>query len=536
MPTCKFARSPTLAAVTLAATLLAGGAEPRADTLVYCSEGSPESLNLQIVSTGTAMNAAFPIFDRLLDYDPATMELRPGLAEAWEISPDGLVWTFRLRAGVRFHETKTFKPTRPMNADDVRFSIERQWKRDHPFHAVNAANYVNFDDFGLGDLIAALETPDERTVVFRLHRPFAPFAAVLALETGAIHSAEYADFLMKRGTPERIDLEPVGAGPFQLVAHRKDDQIRYRAHPGYWRGEQPVKNLVYVIVPDATVRLAKVRAGECHLTGYPLLQELAGIEADPRLVLSSNAGMNTGFLAINTTRPPFTDARVRRALRLAIDRKAILAAVFDGRGDLARGPMPNRLWPVRPEQPEAYDPEAARTLLAEAGFPDGFETDLWAMPVQRAYNPNPRRMAEMIQADLARIGIRARIVSFEWGEYIRRTLQGEHSLALLGWNSFPDPDFFLYQQLSCDAARPGGSNPSRWCDAEFDALVTAARQTIDRAERERLYREALAVFDREVPWVPLTQGRAYDVLRPEVKGFVSQPLASVRFDGVRIER
>lgn len=508
----------------------------RADTLVYCAEGSPESFNLQLVNTGTSLNAAFPLYDRLLDYDPATMELRPGLAERWEVSPDGLTWTFHLRQGVRFHDTKDFTPTRAMNADDVRFSIERQWKRDHPYFPVNAANYVNFDDFGLADLIAALETPDARTVIFRLNRPFAPFAAVLALETGAIHSAEYAEVLLKRGTPERIDLDPVGAGPFQLVRYLKDNQLRYRAFPEYWRGEQPIRTLVYSIVPDATVRLAKVRAGECHLMGYPLLQDLAGVEKDDGLVLSSTSGMNTGFLAINTTKAPYTDPRVRRALRLAIDRRAILDAVFDGRGELARGPMPNGLWPLRPEEPEAHDPAAARALLAEAGFPDGFETDLWAMPVQRAYNPNPRRMAEMIQADLAKVGIRARIVSFEWGEYIRRTLQGEHMLALIGWNSFPDPDFFLYQQLSCDAARPGGSNPSRWCHPAFDALVTKARQSVDRAERERLYREALAIFERETPWVPLTQGRVHDVLRPEVKGFVSQPLAAVRFDGVRLER
>ena len=163
---------------------------------------------------------------------------------------------------------------------------------------------------------------------------------------------------------------------------------------------------------------------------YPNPADLEAMKKDPNITILEQPGLNVGYLAYNTTKKPFDDVRVRKALNMAINKKAIIDAVFLATGVAAKNPIPPSMWSYNDAvKDDAYDPEAAKKLLAEAGFPNGFETDLWAMPVQRPYNPNAKRIAELMQADLAKIGVKAEIKSFEWGEYRKRTQAGEHQMA-----------------------------------------------------------------------------------------------------------
>ena len=183
---------------------------------------------------------------------------------------------------------------------------------------------------------------------------------------------------------------------------------------------------MFAITPDASVRWQKLQAGECHVMPYPNPADLDAMRADPNVNLLEQEGLNVGYLAFNTEKEPFTDKRVRQALNMAIDKQAILDAVFQGSGKVAKNPIPPTIWSYNDAVEDyPYDPEAAKKLLDEAGV-CGLKTNIWAMPVQRPYNPNARRMAELIQADWAKVGVEAEIVSFEWGEYLKRSQEGEH--------------------------------------------------------------------------------------------------------------
>ncbi|MCC2664140.1 MAG: transporter substrate-binding protein [Geminicoccaceae bacterium] len=504
-----------------------------AKTLVYCSEGSPEGFTPALYTSGTTFDASSrQVYNRLIEFERGTTNLRPALAESWEISDDGLEYTFHLRPGVKFHTTDGFTPSRDLTAEDVVFSFERQWQQDHPFHSVSGGSYEYFVSTGMPELLQAVEAVDEQTVRFVLKEPAAPFLAMLAMDFASIMSAEYAQAMQEAGTPEQLDLQPVGTGPFQLVAYQKDAVIRYKANPDYWAGKAPLDDLVFAITPDASVRWQKLQAGECHVMPFPNPADLEAIAANPDVNLLEQEGLNVGYLAFNTEKEPYTDKRVRQALSMAINKEAILDAVFQGSGTIAKNPMPPTLWGYNEAVEDyPYDPEAAKALLEEAGV-SGLKTNIWAMPVQRPYNPNARRMAELIQADWAKVGVEAEIVSFEWGEYLKRSLEGEHETVLLGWTAdIADPDNFLFVLLGCEAAQ-GGANRARWCHEPFDDLLVQAKQTTDVAERTRLYEEAQLIFKEEAPWVTIAHSIVFKPLRKEVVDFRIDPFGGHIFYGV----
>ena len=522
----------TLAAACVAASM-ASALPASAKTLIYCSEGSPEGFNPQLYIAGTTFDASSrQVYNRLVEFELGTTRIIPALAESWAVSDDGTVYTFKLRRGVEWHVTPRFKATRDFNAADVVFSFERQLRKDHPYHKVSGGSYEYFNSMDMPNLLKSVEQIDDHTVRFTLNRPEAPFLADLGMDFSSILSAEYADRMLAAGTPEKVDLEPVGTGPFQLVGYQKDAVIRYKAHPGYFRGKAAIDNLVFAITPDASVRFAKLKSGECHVMPYPNPADLSVMERDADIVVMKQEGLNVGYLAFNTEKEPFTDKRVRQALNHAVDKQAIIDAVFQEAGRIAKNPIPPTMWSYNENVRDyPYDPEKAKRMLAEAGYPDGFETDIWAMPVQRPYNPNARRMAELIQADFVKVGVKARIVSFEWGEYLKRSRDGEHGTLLLGWTGDNgDPDNFLYVLLGCAGAK--SSNRARWCHRPFDDLLMRAKRTTDMAERTALYMKAQEIFKEEAPWVTIAHSVVYMPMRRNVRGYKVDPLGGHVFYGV----
>ena len=512
----------------------ATGEAEAAKTLVYCSEGSPENFNPQINTTGTTFDASLPVYGKLVEFARGSTEIEPGLAETWEVSEDGTVYTFHLRPGVKFHANAHFKPTRDFDADDVLFSFERQWKDDNPFHKVSGGSYDYFNDMSFPKLLKSVEAEGPLTIKITLTGPQAPFLADLAMDFSSILSKEYADTVLKLGKPELIDQEPIGTGPFEFKQYLKDSTIRYTAFKDYWGQKPKIDNLVFAITKDPAVRLAKLRANECQIMPYPNIADLPAIEADKSLQLLQQPGLNIGYLAFNTQRKPFDDKRVRIALNEAIDKKAILDAVYQGAGQAAKNLIPPTLWAFDDAiQDFKYDPEAAKKLLSEAGYPNGFETDLWAMPVQRPYNPDAKRIAELMQSDLARIGVKANIVSYEWGEYRKRVQQGEHQAAELGWTGDNgDPDNFFIPLASCAAARPGGGSASKWCNHAFDDLINKAATITDQAERKKLYLQAQVIMHDEAPFFLIAHSVVFLPMRANVTGYVMSPLGKHQFDRV----
>ena len=525
----------TLSALAITAALFATPLS--AKTLVFCSEGSPENFYPGINTTGTSFDANSQIYSRVVDFERGTTKVIPGLAEKWDISADGTVYTFHLRKGVKWHSNASYKPTRDMNADDILFMFERQWKQDNPYFKVTSSNHSYFNDMGMPKLLKSVEKVDDYTVKVTLNAPEAPFLSDLAMEYAGVQSKEYADAMLKAGTPEKVDQEPIGSGPFYLVQYQKDAIIRYKAFPQFWGGKAKIDDLIFAITPDASVRWAKLQKGECHVMPYPNPADLDAMRKDANVTVLEQPGLNIGYLAYNTTKKPFDDVRVRKAINMAMNKKAIVEAVFLSSGVPATNPIPPTMWSYNTSiKDDPYNPDAAKKLLAEAGLPNGFETDLWAMPVQRPYNPNARRIAELMQADLAKIGVKAEIKSFEWGEYRKRAQAGEHQMAQLGWTGDNgDPDNFLNTLLGCSSAKGNGSNIAKFCYQPFEDLVQKAKAVSDQAERTKLYEQAQVIFKEQAPWFTVAHSVQLKPVRKEVVDFKLSPFGRHTFYGVDLK-
>ncbi|WP_426198633.1 ABC transporter substrate-binding protein [Pseudomonas sp. DC3200b2] len=520
----------------VAAAVFASLPVAQASTLIYCSEASPAGFDPAQYTSGTEFDAAAEtLFNRLVQFKRGGTELEPGLATAWEASADGKTYTFHLRPGVKFHTTAYFTPGRDFNADDVLFTFERMLHKEQPFRQAYPTEFPYFTDMGLDQNIAAVKKLDDMTVVFTLKQTDAAFAADLAMSFASIQSAEYAAQLLKAGHPEQLNQQPIGTGPFVFSRYQKDAVIRYKANTGYWKPEDvKLDELIFAITPDAATRLQKLKADECQVSGYARPADLVEMKKDPRLKVLEQPGFNVGFLAYNTQHPPLDKPEVRRALDMAINKQAIVDTVFQGAGQVARNVMPPTQWSYDPRiKGTAYDPQQARQLLAAAGVKPGTTLNLWAMTVQRASNPNARLSAQMIQQDWAKVGIKANIVSYEWGEYIKRAKAGEHDVMTYGWTGDNgDPDNWLGVLFGCSAI--GGSNYARWCDKGLDSLLQRAKTLTDREARIPLYEQAQRIIHEQVPVSPMAHSVVSQPMSTRVDGFKINPFGVTGFYGVSL--
>lgn len=518
-------------AVIMGGLFLSGGAQASEKTFVYCSEASPTTFNPQLVDDGPTFNASSQmIYNRLVEFEPTNTKVIPALAEKWEISKDGKTYTFHLRKGVQFQTTEYFKPTRNLNADDVIFSFERPMKKDNPYHNVGGGTYPYFISMQLDHLIEKIEKVDDLTVRFTLIRPEAPFLSDVALSFAVILSKEYADQLQKAGAMQKLDTTPVGTGPFILKRYVKDNSIRYEANPTYWAGRAKLDKVVFAITPEPSVRFQKLKAGECHLIAEPSPQDLDGIAKAKNLVLLKQAGANVGYLAFNVEKPPFNKVEVREAIAMAMNRDYYIKVIYNGTAIPAAGPLPPTVWGADPKlKPVEYNVEKARALMAKAGFSKGFSTEIWTLPVSRPYNPNGKKMGELMQADLAKIGIQVKLVTFDWSTYLAKARNGDHQMIQVGWTTDNgDPDNFLGTLLTC-AAIPSGGNYARWCNKAYDKLIVKAKLVTAIPARTAQYIKAQALFRAALPWVPLVHATVFRGVAKSVKGYAISPLGTENF-------
>lgn len=501
--------------------------------LVYCSEGSPESFNPQLVTSGTTIDAiSQQLYDRLLDIAPDSGELTPGLAQSWQVSADGKTYRFKLRSNVQFHQTEYFTPGRPLNAQDVLFTFNRIMQTGHPFHYQGGGNYPFFQSVAWASLVNKVVAESDDSVRFELSRPDSSFLSNLATDFAAILSAEYAEQLVAANTLSRMDSHPIGTGPFRFKEYQKDVLIRYYRHKNYWREPAKPDQLVFDIVPNNARRMAKLFTHECDVVAFPRVAELKLISQRPDVDVQESTSMNVGFWAFNTRKAPFDNSKVRQALAYAINRDAILQAVYFGHATAANSVLPPTSWAYNPDLPvQQYDPVIAKALLAEAGYPNGFSMDIWAMPVQRLYNPNALKMAELMQADLAQIGVRASIVSYEWNSFRRKLSDNEHDSVLIGWSADnADPDNFFRPLLSCSAADTG-TNRANWCDENFDRLIGQALLTADQKQRRSYYLAAQQYLAEQMPLLSIAHSQRFQAISSDIKGVHINPYGGVALAG-----
>ncbi|MDO6695761.1 ABC transporter substrate-binding protein SapA [Aliiglaciecola sp. 3_MG-2023] len=502
--------------------------------VIYCSEGNPTSFNPQLDTSSTTSDASsHQIYDRLLNFDPQSGKIVPALASSWLISNDGLTYTFQLRRGVKFHNTEYFAPSRTFNADDVIFSIERWRDKIHPFHYVSGGSYPFFTSIGLDDLISKVNRINGYRVEITLSRPDSSFLANLATDFAVILSAEYAQKLTQSKMKDRIDNYPIGTGPFKFKEYKKDHYIRYQKHQDYWLHDKAPQKLIFDITTTSSLRLAKLMTGECDAIAFPAHSELDTIREREDLTLDGRPGLNVGFWAFNTSKYPFDNPKVRRALAMAIDKNTLLEAVYYGSAVSAKSLLPESSWAYQSDTTETnYNPVLARKLLRESGIDEGFTINIWAMPVERAYNPNARKMAELMQNYLIQVGIQVNIVSYEWTTFREKLKEGLHDSVLIGWSADNgDPDNFYRPLLSCSAIE-SGTNRAMWCSQEYDSLINQALQYSEIEQRIEYYKLANKLIAEQMPLVPLAHAYRYRAHRRDLSGLVINPFGAIRFGDV----
>ncbi|MCH1928987.1 ABC transporter substrate-binding protein [Shewanella sp. A25] len=520
----------TTAVSCMSCLLVACGPQKLPSGLVYCSEGNPETFNPQLITSGTTIDAtSHQIYSRLVDYDTKTGLLVPALATRWSESEDGLSYHFTLRENVKFQSSSRFTPSRDFNADDVLFSFNRIIDSNHPYHNVSRTGYPFFQSIGFAEQVKHIEKVNDHEVVFHLARKDVSFLSNLATDFAVILSAEYADEQLAEGYPENVDQFAIGTGPFALVQYAKNEYIRYRRHPDFWGEKAKVEMLVFDITPKSTVRLAKLITGDCSVSALPKAGELPVIAEHNNLNIESQPGLNVAFWAFNTQKPPLDDVRVRRALAYAVDKQNILRAVYQNTAIEAIGLLPPASWAYDSNKSLInYDPPRARELLKEAGV-SNLSIDIWAMPVARAYNPNALKTAELIQSDLANIGVKVNIVSYDWSVFSQRLSRDEYDSVLIGWNADnSDPDNFFTPLLSC-SAMDSNSNRSRWCNPHFDDILNRAREVTTQTERKLIYQEAEAFLAAQVPMLSLAHAKRVALSRNDIQNMQLTPFGGISF-------
>jgi dipeptide transport system substrate-binding protein len=523
-----------LAAVALAFAPMLSLARP----LTVCTESSPDGFDVvQFNSLVTTNASADVIFNTLVSYDEAQKKVVPALADKWDVSSDGLSVTFHLRPNVQFQTTEYFKPTRALNADDVVFTFTRMLDDSNPWHKVaGASGFPHAQSMGLVKLIKSVSKVDDQTVRFELNEPNATFVPILTMGFASIYSAEYADKLLKANQQTDLNAKPIGTGPFVLKSYTKDSVIRYDVNPSYWGPKPKIDRLIYAITPDAAVRAQKIKAGECQIALSPKPQDVLDAKNDKSLKVSETPAFMTAFVALNTEKKPLDNPKVRQALNMAFDRTTYMKTVFENTGTAAVNPYPPNTWSYdKSIVAYKYSPDAAKKLLADAGLPNGFETTIWVRPNGSVLNPNPKAGAELLQADLAKIGVKAQVKVIEWGELIKEAKQGHHDMLFMGWaGDNGDPDNYLSPLFSCNAVK-SGINFARYCDPALDKDIADGKSTADVAKRTKAYTDAQKIIHDQALWIPLVYPTAYALTRSNVSGYNVSPFGRVNFGAVTVQ-
>jgi peptide/nickel transport system substrate-binding protein len=472
------------------------------------------------VSDSESAEATEQIFDHLVRYRRNSTEIEPSLATSWDVSQDGRAWTFHLRPRVRFHDGT------PLDADAVVFSFDRQRDPRHPYHQ---------PDFTYWDTtfrnIQSVDKVDELTVRITIERPYAPFLANLAMFPVSIVSPT----AVKKWKAD-FGRHPVGTGPFRFVEWSQGERVTLEANPNYWDGAPAIHHLVFVAIRDPRQRLVALEGDAIDVAENLSPQDLQFVALHPELALTKIAGNNVGYLAMNVTHPPFDDVRVRRAVNYAINKTAIVKLIYQGLAQPATTPVPPSLWGHVDEPLYEFDREKAIKLLREANYqPPERRPKLYTMDTPRGYMPAPETVARIVQHNLHDVGIDVEVVKEDIDTHVRLTQEGRHDLCLLGWTGDnADPDNFLYVLFDPENAEPGSArNIAFYKNAELHGILTWARETSDRPEREGYYKRAQDLIARDAPWVPLAHAEVVVAYRRSLDGVIVHPSSNIYFQRVK---
>ncbi len=495
-----------------------------AQTLVYGQSKLPVTLDSAAAQDGNSLRVAKQVVETLVTFEPGTVNPIPGLATRWEASSDSKVWTFYLRKGVKFHDGT------PFNAEAVKFNFDRWNDKQNPYRGNK--EFVPFTWVfggfkGEGSVIDRVEVVDEYTVRFYLTTPVGFFPQMVAASYFGIDSPKAVmKDPDKYGTPE---VGIVGTGPFVFDSWTIGDKVVLKKNPNYYDKKRMahVDTLVFRGIPEPTSRLAELKAGSIQIANNLSPEDLKAVKADPNLVAVVQKGLNIGYLAFHQQNKPLDNLKVRQAIAMAVDWQAIVDAFYGGLGERATEFVPPAMWGRAGDiKPFPYDPKKAKELLAEAGYPNGFETEIWYMPVSRPYFPAPQPIAETIATYLADVGIKAKLKTEDWGTYLADYDKGKFPMYMLGWSpDYPDPDNYLYTFFGPTSIKTNLGCETDYCQ-KIAGLIQKARVSPDLAERKKLYAEAQRLVHEYVLSIPVAHNNPLHATRKNVKNYIPSPLGS----------
>ena len=476
------------------------GAPDRRTMIDSRDNDDPRSLDPALSTDVPTGRAVAYVFDGLTRFTPDA-QVEPALAERWDVSPDGLRYTFHLRKGV------TFSDGTPLTAKDVVASWQRaldpatKGGRAEPLQPIRGAR-----DFAAGKTktVVGLSAPNDNTVVVQLEEPLGIFPKLLAMPVAAVVP------------PNMSRDKPIGTGPWKLVEWKHDDYLLFARNETYWGGAPKAESLRARIIGEPSTSVAEFESGNVDVLLVPEgeTQQWEEDESKRGMLMSTNA-LQLVYIGINTTRGPLRDTRVRQAINYAIDRPLIVKRLVSGRGRLASGVIPPSLGGADTNRAHyPFDPSRARQLLTEAGYPNGIDVELWV-----GGNPVYGRIAQTVQAYLTQAGIRTKLIQRESAAAREAARNGQTDMILKDWYAdYPDAENFLYPLLH-SANKGVGGNVSFFQHAEFDRIVTASRREPDEAKRNVLYRQADSLAYVEAPMVFLYFYNQLYAVQPWLKGF-----------------
>lgn len=501
------------------------------NTLIYCTESLPTSFNPQISHDIASLDATtHQLFSRLIKLNPHTNRLIPDLAESWQQSGDKLRYRFALRKNINFHQTDFFQPTRYLNADDILFSFNRMIDKTHPYHSVNNQTKNYFFNHPFTTFLKEIKKIDENTIEFILSKPDTTLLANLAAHYSVIHSQEYANQLLQRGHPEKIDFQPIGTGPFKFKDFNSKGVIRYVKHENYWQSMTNIENLIYVKNPSATKRYTKLLSGECDVIAYPAASQLEKINENKNVILNKKSTSNVALWAFNTKQAHLKNNKIRNALSQAIDKKTILQAVYFKSAMQTNTLLSEQSWAYKERNDiDIFNPRQAKKTLISLDY--NFSKKLTILLPENAdvFNPNFYKTAQLIQANLAEIGILSKIIKLNDSALEKRLSTGNYDTYLTGINvHINDPDSIFRPLLSCNSS-PKNGNSSRWCSDKTQRLLDQSLIESNFAQRIKNYYLIQDEIMTQRPYLPIAHVLRLDAISDAIKNVEVNSLTGINF-------
>jgi len=502
-----------LAAISLLLAVLlllpaGSSAQVSGGTVTYAAGADPDRLDPANAESNPAEAMNRMMYENLAKFDEK-LKIVPGLAEKWEQSKDGLTWTFFLRKGVKFHDGTTF------NAEAVKVFVERMIGPEKPSRA---GLYTPF--------VKSVEVVNDSTVKIVLKSPFAFFLNNIAHSASGIISPTALKTLGKD-----IARKAVGTGPFKFVEWVHGDHLTMIRNDDYWGGKPYLDKIVVKTVKEDSARVMMLQSGDAQLIVRIPPEDIPRLETEKAVKLDTTETLRVLYIGINCAKKPFTDVRVRQALNHAVDKGAIVKSIYQGRALVSNGivaPLATGYFPV---QGYSYDPDKAKKLLAEAGFPNGFKAKLWTP--QGRY-PKDFEMAQAVQQQLKKVGVDCTLDTMEWAAYLAATRkppqENQSELFLLGWApSSAEARWILYPLCSTEQWVPQGNNRFFYSNKEFDGLVDKFTLATTKAEMDKNLKAAQELLDKEAPAINILVTKETIGYSSKLKGVINSPLELTYF-------